>query len=72
MSMFTAFIMICSAAFTDGCMELRDVRGPYETKVLCKERVDEMVHSMIPVIPSDSEIKWKCTHNSIKKPGVNT
>ena len=70
--MFTAFIMICSAAFTDNCMELRDVRGPYESRSVCKERVDEMVHSMIPVIPQDSDIKWKCVYNDIKKPGVNT
>jgi len=70
--MFTAFIMICSAAFTDGCIELRDVRGPYEVRSVCKERVDEMVHSMLPSIPPDSEIKWKCVHNSIKNPGVST
>lgn len=53
-------------------MELRDVRGPYESRSVCKERVDEMVHSMIPVIPQDSDIKWKCVYNDIKKPGVNT
>jgi len=70
--MFTAFIMICSAAFTDGCIELRDVRGPYEARSVCKERVDEMVHSILPSIPPDSEIKWKCVHNPIKNPGVGT
>lgn len=70
--MFTAFIMICSAAFTDGCLELEDVRGPYEARSVCKERVDEMVYSMIPVIPQNSEIKWKCVHNSIQNSGVNT
>jgi len=53
-------------------MELRDVRGPYESRSVCKERVDEMVYSMIPVIPQDSDIKWKCVFNPIKKPGVHT
>ena len=70
--MFEAFILICSVSITDGCMELEDVRGPYETQYVCKERVDEMVYSMLPIIPNDSEIKWKCTYNPIKKSGVNT
>ena len=70
--MFTAFIMICSAVFTDGCMKLEDVRGPYEARSVCRERVDEMVHSMLPVIPPDSDIKWKCVYNPIKNPGVST
>jgi len=70
--MFTAFIMICSAGFTDGCLKLEDVRAPYEARSVCRERVDEMVHSMLPVIPPDSEIKWKCVHNPIKNPGVST
>jgi len=70
--MFEAFIMICSVALTDGCMELEDSRGPYETRSVCKERVDEMVNSMLSVIPPDSEIKWKCAYNPIQTPGVNT
>jgi hypothetical protein len=70
--MFTAFIMICSISFADGCMELEDDRGPYEVRSVCKERVDEMVYSMLPVIPPGSEIKWKCVHNPIQNPGVNT
>ena len=70
--MFEAFILICSVSMTDGCMEIGDVRGPYEARSVCRERVDEMVHSMLPVIPPDSEIKWKCVHNPIKNPGVST
>ncbi len=70
--MFTAFILICSAAFTDGCLKLEDTRGPYEARSVCKERVDEMVHSMLPSIPPNSDIKWRCVHNPIKKPGVST
>jgi hypothetical protein len=66
--MFEAFILVCAMNIKDECMELQDTRGPYETRQLCKTRVDEMFTSMLPIIPPNSDMKWKCVQTT----GVNT
>ena len=39
--MFEAMILVC--LLNRECVELRDTKGPYETKVECKARIAEMM-----------------------------
>jgi len=39
--MFEAVILVC--LLNRECVELRDTKGPYETKVECKARISEMM-----------------------------
>jgi hypothetical protein len=40
--LYEAAILVCLSVSPDTCHELKDTRGPYETKEACKVRVDEM------------------------------
>jgi len=58
--LYEAAILVCLSVSPDTCHELKDTRGPYETKEACKARVDEMSRFAIKVHLFELDIKWKC------------
>ena len=60
--MFKAFLMICSPLLGSAqCLEVEDVRGPYDTKAECVQRVVEMYHSTQLIIPPPyRSASYKC------------
>ena len=58
--LYEAAILVCLSVSPDTCHELKDTRGPYETKEACKVRVDEMSRFAIKVHLFELDIKWKC------------
>ena len=59
--LYEAAIIVCLSVSPDTCHELKDTRGPYETKEACKARVDEMSRFAIKAHLFELDIKWKCT-----------
>jgi len=80
--LYEAAILVCLSVSPDTCHELKDTRGPYETKEACKARVDEMSTFAITANLFELDIKWKCASVSEKndesvtpdkqKKGINT
>ena len=59
--MFYAFVLICVVGSPNTCIEAADSRGPYVSRVLCTERVQEMIETLpaiLPPVPYD--FKYKC------------
>ena len=49
--MFTAMVLACVMSTPAACVEATDSRGPYPTEQQCFVRVEEMIQSMIPLLP---------------------
>ena len=58
--LYEAAILVCLSVSPDTCHELKDTRGPYETKEACKVRVDEMAEFAIKVHLVELNISWQC------------
>jgi hypothetical protein len=60
--MFKAILFICSPLLgSTECLEIEDIRGPYDTQGQCIERVVEMYFSTQTIIPPPYEsVKYKC------------
>jgi|TARA_R100000149_G_C5866771_1_gene131403 hypothetical protein len=70
--MFTAMVMACAIGVaTNGCTIATDELGPYETKLQCLERVDEMVLVLKATLPIPHKYSFKCEEYSITKEGIN-
>ena len=63
--MFTTFVLICHL-MTAQCVTLKDVRGPYQTKEQCEERVDEMAEDIQNGLPFYRVTKYKCVQEGIQ------
>ena len=62
---FTTFVLMCHVAMPTKCIQLRDVRGPYETKQECVERVDEMAEDIAKGLPMYRVTKYKCVQEGV-------
>ena len=71
--MFYAFILICSLqpGAIPPCIEMEDTLGPYESRDLCIDRVNEMVELVPQMFNPPYNIKYKCTGENITK-GIST
>ena len=45
--MFEAWLIICNMYIPTACMELQDIRGPYLTKEICENHIEEMRKDVI-------------------------
>jgi len=57
--MFTTFIMACSM-MTGQCVIFEDSRGPYQNRVQCQARAEEMVIDMSPILVGAHTYSFKC------------
>ena len=58
--MLEAWILVCLSVLPDMCVELRDTRGPYETKQACRTRTIEMETLVIAQHLFPVDTKWRC------------
>ena len=59
--MFYAFVLICVVGSPNTCIEAVDSRGPYVSRVLCTERVQEMINTLPAILPRMRyDFKYKC------------
>lgn len=58
--MLTAMIMLCALNSPNDCMEFKDTRGPYHTHEQCTARVEEMINTIVPLMPGPVKIFYQC------------
>ena len=58
--MFKAFVTICAISIPNTCQTLEDVRGPYETEQLCKQRALEISRQVHKYYPLWKPVKYRC------------
>ena len=61
--MFEAFVLICTLGLPEvykNCEELRDTRGPYDTKHKCKVRVVEIIQELPEYRPYSYPKGYRC------------
>ena len=59
--MFRALLIICGPMFGNGCIEIQDTFGPYDTRPECLERVAQIYNQTQRLFPVDyTDVKYKC------------
>lgn len=65
--MFEAVVLVCYLGLSSDCKELRDTRGPYDTEMLCKQRVDEIASELPDYLPAYQAMGYKCNEFTSEK-----
>ena len=58
--MFEAIVLVCYLGLTSNCRELHDTRGPYDTEMLCKQRIVEITVELPEYLPNYRIMAYRC------------
>jgi len=57
---FEAIVLVCYLGLTSNCRELHDTRGPYDTEMLCKQRIVEITVELPEYLPNYRIMAYRC------------
>ena len=65
--MFEAVVLVCYLGLASDCRELHDSRGPYDTEMLCKQRVVEISTELPTWLPNYMMMGYRCNEFTPEK-----